>query len=189
VVCCPRSPSTFDRSCAQLSAWSDEVGHHDLRIGVNLSPDSISDPGLPGRVAEHLRRHAVEPHQLVLEVTEEALLVDLVAATTVARDLGGLGIRVVLDDFGTGYSSLLHLRNLPLHSIKVDRRFVQDIDSNPEAQRFLRALVNLSRDLEIALVVERESQACTVRRLGCDFAQGHLYGRPAPASEITLHRA
>jgi diguanylate cyclase len=182
----------LDRSCAQVSAWSDEVGHHDLRIGVNLSPDSISDPGLPGRVAEHLRRHAVEPHQLVLEVTEEALLVDLATATTVARALGDLGVRVVLDDFGTGYSSLLHLRNLPLHSIKVDRRFVQDIDSNPEAQRFLRALVNLSRDLELALVVEgveRESQACTLRRLECDFAQGHLYGRPAPASEITLHRA
>ena len=179
----------LDVSCAQVSAWSEEIGHRGLSVGVNLSPDSISDPELPGRVAEHLRRHTLDPSQLVLEVTEEALLVDLATATAVARDLGDLGVRVVLDDFGTGYSSLLHLRNLPLHSIKVDRRFVQDIDSNPEAQRFLRALLNLSRDLELALVVEgveRESQACTLRGLGCSFAQGHLFGPPAPAAEITL---
>jgi diguanylate cyclase len=181
----------LDLACRQVAAWSDELGHHDLRVSVNISADGISDPDLPDRVAQHLRRHALGPQQLVLEVTEEALLADPATAATVSYRLRDMDVRLVLDDFGSGYSSLLRLRTLPLHSIKIDRRFVRDVDTNPESRRFLRALRNLSRDLGLAMVVEgveRPSQADVLRQLGCTYAQGHLFGRPAPPGDVDLYR-
>jgi EAL domain-containing protein (putative c-di-GMP-specific phosphodiesterase class I) len=180
----------FDLACAQTAAWSDQLGHHDLRVGVNVPADCISDPGLPARVAEHLQRHALQPHQLTLEITEEALLADLETAATVARRLRDLDVRIVLDDFGRGFSSLLHLHTLPLQSIKIDRGFILEVDTNAETRRFMRALRNLSRDLELAMVVEgveRETQADALRELGCTYVQGHLYGLPAPPGEINLY--
>jgi diguanylate cyclase (GGDEF)-like protein len=176
-------------ACAQIEEWSDKLGHQDLRVSVNISADGISDPELPARIAEHLRRHTIAPQQLALEVTEEALLVDPATAATVAYRLREMDVRLVLDDFGSGYSSLLRLRTLPLQSIKIDRRFIRDIDTNPEARRFLRALRNLSRDLGLTMVVEgveRQSQADVLRRLECTYAQGHLYGRPAPPGDVEL---
>jgi diguanylate cyclase (GGDEF)-like protein len=182
----------LDLACAQIAAWSDELGHHELRVGVNVSAECISDLRLPARVARQLQRHAVKPHQLTLEVTEEALLADPEKALAVSRLLRDIDVRLVLDDFGSGYSSLLRLKTLPLQSIKIDRRFIGDIDTNPEARQFLRALLNLSRDLELAMVVEgveRSAQADALRELGCVYAQGHLYGMPAPAADIDLRGA
>jgi diguanylate cyclase (GGDEF)-like protein len=182
----------LDFACAQTAAWSAELGHHDLRVGVNISADCISDTELPDRVGKLLERHRLRPHQLTLEVTEEALLADLETAATVARHLRELDVRVVLDDFGRGFSSLLHLQTLPLQSIKIDRGFILDVDTNPETRQFMRALRNLGRDLGLAMVVEgveRETQAAALRELGCIYVQGHLYGRPAPPGEINLHGA
>jgi len=157
---------------------------------VNVSAECISDKDLLTRVASCLDRYALAPHQLTLEVTEVALLADAASAAVVARLLRDLDVRLALDDFGSGYSSLLRLKTLPLQSIKIDRRFIGDVDTNPDSRRFLRALLNLSRDLELAMVVEgveRQSQADALRALGCTYAQGHLYGRPAPPTEIGLH--
>jgi EAL domain-containing protein (putative c-di-GMP-specific phosphodiesterase class I) len=108
----------------------------------------------------------------------------------VARHLCDLDVRLVLDDFGSGYSSLLRLQTLPLQAIKTDRRFIRDVDTNPETRRFLRALLNLSRDLGLVMVVEgveRQTQAEALREVGCTFAQGHLYGMPMPPAAIDLH--
>ena len=177
----------LDLACAATAKWSDELGHHNLRVGVNVSADCISDPELPARVARLLQRHNFAPHQLTLEVTEEALLADLAAAAAVSRRLRELDVRLVLDDFGRGFSSLLHLQTLSLQAIKIDRAFVRDVDTNPETQRFLRALRNFSQDLELSMVVEgveRHAQADTLRELGCSYVQGHLYGLPAPPSDI-----
>ncbi|HEY0814592.1 MAG TPA: EAL domain-containing protein [Pseudonocardia sp.] len=180
----------FDLACAQTAAWSRELGHHDLRVGVNVPAECVGDPDLPDRVAEHLKRHALRPHQLTLEVTEEALLADLEAAAAVTHKLRELDVRIVLDDFGRGFSSLLHLQTLPLQSIKIDRGFILDVDTNPETRQFMRALRNLSRDLELVMVVEgveRQEQADTLRELGCTYVQGHLYGLPAPPGDIDVH--
>ena len=180
----------LDLACAQTAAWSAELGHHDLRVGVNISADCISDTALPARVARFLERHRLKPHQLTLEVTEEALLANLETAATVARHLRDLDVRVVLDDFGRGFSSLLHLQTLPLQSIKIDRAFIRDVDTNPETRRFMRALRNLSRDLELVMVVEgveRKTQADTLLELGCVYVQGHLYGLPVSPGEINLY--
>jgi diguanylate cyclase len=179
----------LDLACAQAAVWSSEPGHHDLCVTVNVSPLSISDPALPDRVAHHLRRHDLAPDRLALEITEDALLHNLPTAITVAHRLRELGVVLSLDDFGTGYSSLLHLRQIPLHSIKIDRGFAGDIDTNPDTEHFLRALLALGRDLELRVVVEgveRRTQVEVLHRIGAEHAQGHLFGRPVPPGDVRL---
>ena len=94
-----------------------------------------------------------------------------------------------LDDFGTGYSSLLHLRQIPLDSIKIDRGFAGDIDTNPDTEQFLRALLALGRDLKLRVVVEgveRRTQVEVLHRIGATHAQGYLFGRPVPPQDVKL---
>src|SRR3954466_7058140 len=159
-------------------------------MGVNVSPHSIGVPGLPDRVAQHMARHGIRHENLVLEITEDALLHDLPTALIVTRRLRDLGVVLSLDDFGTGYSSLLHLRQIPLHSIKIDRGFAGDIDPNPDTEQFLRALLALGRDLKLRVVVEgveRRTQVEVLHRIGATHAQGYLFGRQVPPQDVTLH--
>ena len=160
-------------------------------MSVNVSPQLLGDPGLPDRVAGHLRRHDLHPGQLALEITEDALLQHPDTATAVARRLRALGVLLSLDDFGVGYSSLLHLREIPLDSIKIARGFAGDVDSDPDTEEFMRALLALGRDLGLRVVVEgveRREQAEVLRRIGCTHAQGYLFGRPVPPQQVRLPR-
>ena len=129
--------------------------------------------------------------QLALEITEDALLRNLPTAATVARRLRELGVVMSLDDFGAGYTSLAHLRQIPLDTIKIDRGFAGDVDVNPDTEKFLRALLALGRDLELRVVVEgveRQTQVDVLRRIGGTLAQGYLFGRPVPPSDVELDR-
>ncbi len=174
----------LDAALAQLARWTAVAGAERLVMSVNLSPEQLIDPALPGRVAASLARHQVAPSALTLEITERALLTDDPNAIQVARALTELGVVLALDDFGTGYSSLAHLRAFPLGAFKLDRSFVADIDTDPDAHHFLRALIRLGKDLGLQLVaegVERASQLTVLRELGCDYVQGFLVSRPLPA--------
>ncbi|SEM15859.1 diguanylate cyclase (GGDEF) domain-containing protein [Blastococcus sp. DSM 46786] len=171
-------------AAAQLARWSVEVGHRSLRASVNIPPAMIADPSFPDAVAGVISRHALAPGQLVLEITEDSLLADLPVARAVAARLRGLGAGLALDDFGTGYSSLVHLRQIPLQYLKIDRGFTGDLDTNPDTERFMRALLALGADLGLHVVVEgveRPEQADVLRQLGCRYAQGFLFARPGPA--------
>jgi len=98
-----------------------------------------------------------------------------------------MGLQLWLDDFGTGYSSLLSLRQISLQAVKIDIDFVANIHTDPEAARFLQALLALGRDLDLAVVaegVELPEQAQILRSLGCELVQGYLYAQPAPATDF-----
>ncbi len=177
----------LDQACGQLAKWTEDFGDRDLRIAVNIPPQMIVDLDFPERVARVLGRHSIRPEQLTLEITEDALLADLVTARTVTNRLRILGPSLSLDDFGTGYSSLVHLQRIPLDALKIDISFIAEIDRDPDAERFLRALLTLGRDLGLSVTaegVEREAQAATLRRLGCPMAQGFLFARPSTAAEL-----
>jgi EAL domain-containing protein (putative c-di-GMP-specific phosphodiesterase class I) len=172
---------------AQLADWSRDRGDDDLVMSVNLSADQVSDPGLPHLVGRLLDEYRVQPRQLVLEITEGALLTDDPNALATARALADLGVALALDDFGTGYSSLAHLRRFPLTVLKIDRAFVADIDNDDQARCFLRAIARLGRDLGLRLVaegVERRTQLDLVRELGPTLVQGYLFSPPKPAPEL-----
>ncbi|MBW0113856.1 bifunctional diguanylate cyclase/phosphodiesterase [Pseudonocardia abyssalis] len=177
------------RAAGQLADWSATLGHRRLQVGVNVPPRLLLDPDFPDRVALGIRRHDLAPGQLVLEITEDALLDDLDTASAIARRLRALGVMLSLDDVGSGYASLLHLRHLPLQSAKIDRVFVDDIDTDDDARRFLGAVLTCGRDLGIHVVVEgveRVTQATVLRSLGAVYAQGHCFGRPVRPGDIDV---
>ncbi|HEY5879594.1 MAG TPA: EAL domain-containing protein [Nakamurella sp.] len=177
----------IDRACGQLADWSHRLGCSDVRVGVNVPPGLMTDPDFPRRVAATLARHRVRADHLVLEITEDALLGDAAVSRTLADQLRRSGVQLWLDDFGTGYSSLLSLRRISLQAVKIDIAFVANIHTDTSAAQFLRALLALGRDLGLKVIaegVELPAQAAVLRELGCRFAQGYLYARPAPAAEL-----
>ncbi len=176
-------------ACLELSRWSKILGHSDMRVAVNISPSLITDLQFPDRVAAVLERHRLLPAQLMLEITEDALLTDLDVARHVTGRLQDLGTPLALDDFGTGHSSLFHLQQIPLHSLKIDISFIANIDRDPGAERFLHALLALGRHLDLEITaegVEREGQAEILRRLGCPLGQGFLFSRGLQAADVGI---
>ncbi len=179
----------MDLVAAQLARWSTTLGHRRLQAAVNVPPGLIVDPSFPGRVASCIRRHGLGPNQLVLEITEDALLIDPPAAQAVATRLHDLGVTLSLDDFGTGYSSLLHLQQIPLHSVKIDRGFARDLEVNEASRRFMRAVLTLGSDLGLRVIVEgieRRTQAEVLHGLFGTHAQGYYFGPPARAEHIDV---
>ena len=177
----------LDRACAQLADWTARLGCGDLRVGVNVPAELMNDRDFPRRVAGALQRHRLGENRLLLEITEDALLGETPATGVVAERLRQLGVHLWLDDFGTGYSSLLSLRQVQLQAVKIDIAFVANIHTDPSAERFLRALLALGRDLDLLVTaegVECEAQADILRLLGCRYVQGYLYARPAPAADL-----
>jgi PAS domain S-box-containing protein len=157
-------------------------------LSVNLSPSQLVDPALPGMIQAVASASGFALNRLTCEITESALVDDLPRAQAVARDLKSLGCRMALDDFGTGYSSLRHLQALPFDVLKVDKSFVGTMTGARESRKIVAAVVGLGHSLGLSTVaegVETEAQADMLLWLGCDLGQGWLYGRPAPAAEIS----
>ncbi len=177
----------LDRACAQLADWAARLNRPDLCMGVNVPSGLMTDQQFPSRVASILRRHGVPGDRLLIEITEDAPLGEAEVAQGVAFRLRSLGVQLWLDDFGTGYSSLLSLRQIALQAVKIDIAFVANIHTDPEAARFLRALLALGQDLNLLVTaegVELPEQEAILRSLGCRLVQGFLYSRPLPATEV-----
>jgi len=135
-----------------------------------------------------LKTSGLSPKRLELEITETVLLdkSDQVLATLHA--LRALGVRISMDDFGTGYSSLSYLRSFPFDKIKIDRSFVQDLDSNHDGQAIMRSIISLGMGLGVTITaegVETEAELSCLRAEGCHEGQGFLFSRARPNAEIT----
>jgi len=182
------SANLLRRACRQVALWSCLVGHRDVVVAVNISPDQIVDHAFVDEVLTAMTTHDVEPSQLVLEITEEALLADVAAAAGVMARLQRLGVKLSLDDFGTGYSSLAHLHAIPLNALKIDRAFVQRIDTDPALTRLVRGVLALSNGMGLRTIaegIERPEHEAALRALGCRYGQGFLYSRPQPPEALT----
>jgi diguanylate cyclase (GGDEF)-like protein len=174
---------------AQLARWNEERGDTDLQVAVNVSGRHISQHRIHDDVVSALRAGRVEPSQLVIEVTETALM-DGPMATSNLEFLREMGVVVSLDDFGTGYQSTAQLSRLPVDVLKIDRHFV-DADS-AAARSLLELMVKASHAFGTRVVaegVEHREQLDLVRRLGCEYAQGYFLGLPLPADLIRVDEA
>jgi diguanylate cyclase (GGDEF)-like protein len=180
----------LERACRQAGEWHRAMpGAGPLSISVNLSARQLAQRDLPRLVADVLRDTGVDPGDLHLELTESSLMEDPDAALAAMTELRDLGVRLVLDDFGTGYSSLAYVQRFPIAMLKVDRSFVADLGENSPGGAIVAAVANMARGLGVDVVaegVETESQAAALQALGCEYAQGYLYGRPVPAEEISI---
>jgi predicted signal transduction protein with EAL and GGDEF domain len=169
----------------QCRAWRD-VGI-DLAIAVNLSMRNLHDPELPDTIASLLGAHGLLPESLILEITESTLMADPNRALSTVGALRHLGVRLSIDDFGTGYSSLVHLKQLPVDELKIDRGFVRHLATNANDAAIVRSTIALAHDLGLTVVAEgvEERRACELLAgYGCDVAQGYYISRPAPAEQI-----
>jgi len=158
-----------------------------LRLSINISPLQLVDDTLPGQIAAEAARGGFALHRLTVEMTQSALLDDLVCAQAVAAEIKAMHCRLALDNFGTGHSSLFHLQALPFDELKIDRAFVHSLALNRDSRKIVTALVGLARSMELITVaegVETEEQASLMKKLGCNLAQGWLFGKPAAAVEI-----
>lgn len=156
-------------------------------VALNLSPRQVFDPDTELRLVEICAEYGLPHDMLEIELTETALLENIEAGRGFLRRLSEQGFQLALDDFGTGFSSLAYLRRLPFNTIKIDRCFMDDIDTDPRALRLLQGMVTLCRSLDIAVVaegVETEAQRSLLVRMGVDQMQGYLFARPQPADAV-----
>jgi diguanylate cyclase (GGDEF)-like protein len=152
-------------------------------VAVNVSARSLDDNVLVGQVAAMLTASGVESRWLTLEITESSVMEDHNRSLEVLRELRMLGVRLSIDDFGTGYSSLHQLRGLPVNEVKIDRSFVDTVDSDQADRAVVRAVVELCDSLGLTTVaegVEKASQAYALETLGVAQVQGYFHGRPMP---------
>ncbi|RAI42950.1 diguanylate cyclase [Rhodoplanes roseus] len=173
-------------ACRTAVAWPD-----DIRLAVNLSAVQFRSGTLVDVVRSALRSSGLPATRLELEITESVLLQKDQDSIAVLHELAGLGVRIVLDDFGTGYSSLSYLQLFPFSKIKIDKSFVAEMSSRSDCAAIVCTVMNLAKALDMGTTaegVETQEQVDLLRAAGCREAQGWLFGRPGPASALTLDR-
>ena len=157
-------------------------------MSFNFSPSQLTNRHLPGLIKRVLDESGLPAHRLEVEVTERALVTDLGAVRDVLQMLCNFGARIGIDDFGTGYSGLYHLYKLRFDKLKIDKHFVEELGTSEESYRFLRAIIGLSRGLDLCVAVEgveTDAQVAALSRLGAHQAQGFLFGKAIPPWEVT----
>ncbi|NVN29966.1 EAL domain-containing protein [Endobacter medicaginis] len=171
-------------ACQEAVAWP-----CDQRVAVNISAVQLLSEDFVTTVSQALSTTGLAPERLELEVTESVLIENTDQTLTVLSALRALGLRLVLDDFGTGYSSLSYLHRFRFDKLKLDRSFVQRLDTDEDARTIVRAMISMSKDLGLEVTaegVETPAQLAALRELGCDELQGFLLGRPMPKSRIRM---
>jgi len=175
-------------ACRQAARWVAEAPPDaELLVTVNLSARQVADVSIVDHVRDALEASHLEPHRLVLEITETVLMHDRDAAAATLWQLKGLGVRIAIDDFGTGYSSLAYLRRFPIDMLKVAREFVDGLGRDAHDDVITRAIVELASTLGLLTVaegIETTQQQEHVSALGCDLAQGYLFSRPIDAEAV-----
>jgi diguanylate cyclase (GGDEF)-like protein len=172
-------------ACAHNRAWQD-AGLAGIRVGVNLSSRQLTR-ALPETVDRILESTGLEPRYLGLELTESVLIAHQKHGTEALHTLRAMGLHLSVDDFGTGYSSFGYVKHLPLDTLKIDRSFVRDIDTDPDNAAITTAIIAMGHALGLNVIaegVETEGHIRLLRRQGCDEAQGYLFGRPQPEARF-----
>jgi diguanylate cyclase (GGDEF)-like protein len=176
----------LDEVCRQIASWESR-GLDPVSVAVNVSPVQICRGDYAKSVAACLARHGVDPSRLEIELTESLMINAGGAAKDQLYALRSLGVRLSIDDFGTGYSSLSYLHKLPIDAIKLDKSFVQSIDTDHLAHRLVHAMIGVAAGLGLKVVaegVETEEQRKVLVEAGCELMQGYLFSRPHPAGEL-----
>ncbi|AKS41098.1 putative bifunctional diguanylate cyclase/phosphodiesterase [Wenzhouxiangella marina] len=172
---------------AQLKVWLDQG--IDMNISVNVSARNLVDHRFADDLNAMLLDHDVPASRLEIEITESALIVDPVRALESLEAMRAYGVSIAVDDFGTGYSSMSYLKRLPVHVLKIDKSFVQDLLRDESDATLVRSVIDLSHSFGLQAVAEGVEDAATLEALkamNCDQAQGFHYCRPLPAADFEV---
>ncbi|MGZ5442585.1 MAG: putative bifunctional diguanylate cyclase/phosphodiesterase [Thermoanaerobaculia bacterium] len=173
-------------ACAQLREWREE-GLRDFHMAVNLSPHQLAQPQFIHFVHDTLAMNGLAPSDLELEITEGAALQNLEWTLSVLDQLRTLGVGIAVDDFGTGQSSLVYLKRLPLTTLKIDREFLRDVQSDAADAAIFASIVQLGHSLGLYVIaegIETVEDRRLVEQQQCDGMQGYLFGRPMAGSAV-----
>jgi diguanylate cyclase (GGDEF)-like protein len=172
---------TLEHSIARGTEW--HRAGRTVPLAVNISADDI-DVRLDARLASLLTKYALPPSLLTLELTESSFIDDADRALRILTAVAALGVSLSIDDFGTGYSSLSLLGRMPVHEMKIDRSFLQSMESDADAGSMVRSAIDMGHSLGLKVVaegIETAAAAAQLRQFGCDIGQGYWFGKPMPA--------
>ncbi len=173
-------------ACQQTKKWQQKELQH-LGVAVNVSAAQLQNPGFFQDVNLALQNSGLDSKYLTLELTESTMLDKFQSSIRLMEAIKKLGVKISIDDFGTGYSSLSYIRNLPIHSLKIDRSFVKNIQENPADIAIVRAIILMAEGLGVDIIaegVETKEQADLLRDLNCDYAQGYFIQKPLVSKEF-----
>jgi EAL domain-containing protein (putative c-di-GMP-specific phosphodiesterase class I) len=165
---------------AEVKSWIDQ-GLPPLRLAVNFSSLQVDQANLVDKVISILSEFSFPPHYFELEITENNMMHDLEGMVKKMQSLADHGVKVAIDDFGTGYSSLSYLHILPIHTVKLDKSFVRNIQSMDTQVSIVNAICAMAHGLGLNIVaagIESQSQYDYLKNLGCQEGQGYLISRP-----------
>ncbi|MEM1256074.1 MAG: EAL domain-containing protein [Cyanobacteria bacterium P01_H01_bin.21] len=185
----PMGDWVLNEACHQVRQWQQQFPQsHPIFIGVNLSSCQFVRQDLSTTIAATIQRHQIDPSRLKLELTESVAMEDVDAAIQQLTRLQQKGLYISLDDFGTGYSSLSYLHRLPINSLKIDKSFVDRMESIRENADIVETIVSLGHRLKLDIIaegVETSTQAYLLKQLECEYAQGYYFAKPLPRDQAT----
>jgi EAL domain-containing protein (putative c-di-GMP-specific phosphodiesterase class I) len=174
-------------ACGRMRRWQ-ESGFGGVRVSVNLSPKQFHRGDLARTVRQVLRETGVDPASLELEITESLAMKSTEWTIETMRELKSLGVQIAIDDFGTGYSSLGYLKSFPVDCLKIDRSFVEHIQTDASDAAIVSAIIAVAKTLRLRTIaegVETTGQKEFLEQGGCDEMQGYLLSRPLDAVAAT----
>jgi EAL domain-containing protein (putative c-di-GMP-specific phosphodiesterase class I) len=172
--------------CRQIRVWN-QAGLPEFWVSINISARHFRRPNIFSRIMGIASLANVPPQRLCIEITESSLM-DVENSSRMLNKLHDVGFHISIDDFGTGFSSLSYLKRFPVNELKIDRSFIEDIDSEAENRSITTAIIALARELGLKTVaegIETDAQHQMVKALGCNIGQGYLYTRPLLADQFT----
>ena len=180
------SDFVLNEGCRQNKMWQ-KMGYPNIVMSINFASTDFYQTDLKDKVFEALARSGLDAQWLEVELTETLALSDVNFAISQMNKLRELGVKLAMDDFGTGYSSLSYLQTLPITLLKLDRSFITDIEHDNIAYEIVSAVIRIAKSKKIETIaegIENQVQESILRMAGCDYAQGYLYGKPMPPSDI-----
>ena len=169
-------------ACEHLRLWQAEFPcSPPLTMSVNITPKEFAQPDLAPEIGKCLEQTGVDPACLQLEIVETIAMGDAEKSGQVLAQLKALGVRLSIDDFGTGYSSLSRLRRIPVDTLKIDRTFISNMDTDPENREIVRAIIVLAHNLGLKVVAEGTETIKHIellKQFNCEMAQGYFFSRP-----------
>jgi EAL domain-containing protein (putative c-di-GMP-specific phosphodiesterase class I) len=182
----PMGEWVMRKACEQAGLWRAQ-GLPPLRVAVNMSGGQVTGDEIIQEVRNTLSETRMDARLLDIEITESTLMKDADTAIEILRDLKRLGVGLSIDDFGTGYSSLSQLKRFPVDKLKIDKSFVENLETDRDDAAIVRAIIAIGHNLKLKVMaegVENQRQLALVHAGGCDEVQGYYFSKPVPADDF-----
>jgi diguanylate cyclase (GGDEF)-like protein len=176
-------------ACHQLKTWQRKIDP-EITVAVNLSARQFQQPDLVAMIRSAIDETGIEPSSLEVEITESNAMQNAEHTMYILRELKAIGVRISMDDFGTGYSSLNYLKRFPIDTLKLDRSFIKDVNTDANDAAIVTAVIQMAHSLNLKVVaegVEREDQLEFLSRQRCDIIQGYLFSKPLPVDQVEVY--